>query len=307
MTEVYQPFGPYEIHSPEWYAHRQLCIGASEVASILCAPGAFSTPLQVWAEKRGVMEHDEPTKEDLKERLHFGLALEPIIADEFSKRAGFVVLPEDKQFISVPYPFLGCSLDRWFREAGVPEEEKDPLDLKNAAIFVKEEWEGTVPLKYNIQVQAQMAVTGRDRAALAVLIGGNQFKWAIIERNEHFIEVMLEKLQKFWEMVQNDVMPEAVAKDNRYIGELLGKEKPGATIVLSTNIVAADAELTIVKEKIRDLNDRKNALEAMIKKEIGTNERGLLPEGGAYTFKTVERQGYTVQPSSSRQLRRLKG
>jgi predicted phage-related endonuclease len=218
-----------------------------------------------------------------------------------------VVIPEDKQFISTLYPFLGCSLDRWFYDPEKPPETMAPLDLKNTSVFMKDEWEGMVPLKYNIQIQAQMAVTGKDVAALAVLIGGNQFKWAIVERNQRFIDVMLEKLQRFWEMVQNDVMPEPEAKDNAFIGQLLGGEKEGTTIVLSTAIVDVDAELRDIKEQIKALSERKSKLEAMIKKEIGTNERGLLPEGGSYTFKTVERKEYTVPASSSRQLRRLKG
>lgn len=308
MTEVFTTHGPFEVHSPEWHAHRRRSIGASEIASILSAPGAFNTPLQVWAEKRGVFKEDESDyDESKKDWLHFGQALEPIIAAEFEKRAEFVVWPEDKQFISVPYPFLGCSLDRWFFGSETGPEGKDPLDLKNTSIFMKDEWEGTIPLRYNVQIQGQMAVTGRDRAALAVLIGGNQFKWAMVERNQRFIDVMLEKLERFWEMVQNDEMPEPVAKDNEFMGQILGDEKPDSTMVLSPGIVSTDALLVAVKAEIKELKSQKDKLEAIIKKEIGTNERGILPEGGQYTYKTTERDGYEVAAASFRQLRRLKG
>lgn len=309
MSEVFTAHGPFEVHSPEWHAHRRRTIGASEISSILCAPGAYSTPLQVWAEKRGIFKEDEDGYDDKKKDwLHFGQALEPIIAAEFEKRAiKYVVSPEDRQFISVPYPFLGCSLDRWFMDPEIETVEMWPLDLKNTSIFMKDEWEGTVPLRYNVQIQGQMAVTGADQAALAVLIGGNQFKWALIERNQRFIDVMLEKLERFWEMVQNDVMPEPEAKDNQFIGEFLGDENPETTVVLSTSIVSVDAELLQVKAEIKELKVRQDKLEAMIKKEIGVNERGMLPEGGQYTYKTTEREGYVVKGTSFRQLRRVKG
>jgi len=304
QTEPFNRYGPFPTHSSEWHAHRRLCIGASEVASILGAPGAYQTPLQVWAEKRGLFEEDE--EEYAKEKqdwLRFGNLLEPVIADEFEVRSGYPVTPEDQQFISCQHGFLGCSLDRWTWI----EDVRGPLDLKNTAIFFKEDWEDAAPLRYQIQVQAQMAVTGADIGALAVLIGGNQFRWTTIERNQRFINIMLEKVERFWEMVQNDEMPEPVAKDNSFIGQLLGDETEGATIVLSPAIVDVDADLTKIKEEIKGLKAQKDALEAKIKKEIGTNERGLLPEGGQYTFKTVERQSYTVAASSARQLRRVKG
>lgn len=301
----FEAFGPFKVHTPEWHAHRQRSIGASEVASILGVPGAYQTPLQVWAGKRGITI-DEKEDEARDDWLHFGQVMEPVIAAEFEKRAKFIVLPEERQFISVAYPFLGCSLDRWFMDPEAKKRGGDPLDLKNTSIFMRDEWEGMVPLRYNVQVQAQMAVTGREQGGLAVLIGGNRFKWALIERNQRFIDLMLEKLEKFWEMVQKDIMPEPVAKDNAVIGQILGQEDEGKTIVLSPAIVGADERLTEVKEQIKALKGEKDGLEAKIKKEIGTNAAGMLPEGGRYSFKTGVRSGYSVAEITTRTLRRLK-
>lgn len=301
----FEEFGPFEVHSPEWHAHRQRSIGASEVASILGVPGAYQTPLQVWASKRGIsiVEKDDEARDDW---LHFGQVMEPVIAAEFQKRSEKVVLPEERQFISVPYPFLGCSLDRWFMDSGANFKDAGPLDLKNTSIFMRDEWDGMVPLRYNVQVQAQMVVTGRDQGALAVLIGGNRFKWALLDRNQRFIDLMLEKLEQFWEMVKNDEMPEPVAKDNAVIGQILGQEDEGKTIVLSPGIVLVDERLVEVKEEIKALKSEKDGLEAKIKKEIGTNAAGMLPEGGRYSFKTGVRNGYIVAETTTRTLRRLK-
>jgi len=107
--------------------------------------------------------------------------------------------------------------------------------------------------------------------------------------------------------VQNDVMPEPEAKDNSFIGQFLGDENPDTTIVLSPSIVDVDEELQEIKADMKELKVRKDRLEAKIKKEIGTNERGILPEGGQFTFKTIEREAYEVKGTSYRQLRRLKG
>ena len=152
-----------------------------------------------------------------------------------------------------------------------------------------------------------MAVTGAEEAAVAVLIGGNEFKWAMIERNQRFIDAMMEKLERFWEMVENDVMPDPTGADTKLIGVLLGKEEAGTSVALVGPWVDVDEQLVEIKKKIKELNAEKDTLEAKLKKEIGVNERGVLPGGAQYTFKTIVRKGYTVQESESRQLRRIKG
>lgn len=302
--ELYRTFGPYEVHSPEWHAHRRSCIGASEIASILGVEGAYNTALEVWADKVGQMEREDESK--VPEWLHFGQVLEPIIAEEFERRSGLVVRPEGRQFVSNLYPWLGCSLDYWFAPMDAVEILQ-PLELKNTGSFMASRWSEGVWLPYQVQVQGQMAVTGAEQAAIAVLIGGNEFKWAIVDRNQRFIDAMVEKLERFWEMVQRDIMPDPTGADTKLIGVLLGREEAGTSIALVGPWVDVDEELEEIKAEITKLNARKDKLEAKLKKEIGKNERGVLPGGAQYTFKTVKRQGYTVQESESRQLRRIKG
>lgn len=39
------------------------------------------------------------------------------------------------------------------------------------------EWENSIPAEYMLQIQHYMAVTGYKGTYIAVLIGGNTFKW----------------------------------------------------------------------------------------------------------------------------------
>ena len=302
QAEPFNRYGPFLVHSPEWHAHRRLSIGASEVASILGAPGAFATPLQVWAEKRDMIVDTGEDDQETEDFLHFGLVMEPVIAEEFVARAGYPIEDEDQQFISQLYPYLGCSLDKWTWIS----KARGPLELKNTHFFMKGDWDNEPPLKYQIQVQAQIAVTGADVGAIAVLIGGNLFKWAIVERNQRFIDAMLEKVERFWEMVRNDEMPEAIAKDNRFIGQLLGEEKEGTTIILDGKFFDVEGELNEIKEEQKRLQKRRDALEAKIKQAIGKAERGVLPDGSSFTFKTQKREPFAVPAAEYRVLRRTK-
>lgn len=297
-SKIYASFGPFEVQSPEWHAHRRRTLGASEIAAILGVEGAYGTPLEIWADKTGQLAHEEADKE----WLHFGQVLEPIIAAEFERRAKLKTMEEDRQFISVEWPWLGCSLDRWF----VDKPGDGPLELKNTGSFMRHRWDEGIWLPYQVQVQAQMAVTGAERAAVAVLIGGNEFKWALVERNQRFIDAMLEKTYRFWQMVERDEMPDPVGADTKLIGVLLGKEEAGTSVALTGPWLDVDEELTDVKKQIKALTARKDELEAKIKKQIGKAERGVLAGGGQYTYKMQSQDGYVVAPRETRVLRRVK-
>ncbi len=47
-------------------------------------------------------------------------------------------------------------------------------------------------------------------------------------------------------------------------------------------------------------------MEARIKAAMGDAATGLLPEGGGYRLKDISRKGYAVEPTTYRELRKLK-
>src|SRR5262245_47569975 len=67
-----------------WLAARLTGIGASESAAVL-GESRWSSPLKVYAEKIGVIEHDP---DEQLEAQYWGSRLERIVADEFSIRTG---------------------------------------------------------------------------------------------------------------------------------------------------------------------------------------------------------------------------
>ncbi len=52
-----------------------------------------------------------------------------------------------------------------------------------------------------------MAVTGYQGAYIAVLIGGNTFKWKFVERDEELISMLVELESDFWNHVQDCIPP----------------------------------------------------------------------------------------------------
>ena len=52
-----------------------------------------------------------------------------------------------------------------------------------------------------------MAVTGYQGAYVAVLIGGNTFRWKFVERDEELISMLIELESAFWNHVQECTPP----------------------------------------------------------------------------------------------------
>ena len=130
--------------------------------------------------------------------------LETLVRAEFTKRTGIEVKQIKQLLQSENYPFMLANLD------GVcdhPDFGPVIFEAKTASAYKAAEWEDAIPDEYQLQVQHYMAVTGYQGAYVAVLIGGNSFKWKFIERDEELISMLIELESAFWNHVQDCTPP----------------------------------------------------------------------------------------------------
>lgn len=278
----------------EWLEARKTGIGASEVAAIFGVGYANQSPMTVWANKTGAAEL-EFSVEQLR-RMKRGKKLEPVIASEFEDETGlFANDPGDFTiFRSIVFPFLFATIDRFcvHREYG-----PIPVELKAVHGRFRNEWNETEepPLKYMVQVQAQMLVTGTTSCYLVGLVGGDELFVRLIERNQRFIDAMVSKLESFWGFVQRREMPPI--DDSEATRAILGMIYPrddGTEICLPEDANDWDRELIAVKDQIKTLESRKDGLENKIKAAIGEASRGTLATG-SYTWKQQTRSSIDAE------------
>jgi putative phage-type endonuclease len=277
------PYPPVVCHSREEWLHcRRRSIGASESAALFGLGYSSQSPLTVWASK----VHGE---EDFQEsqRMKIGKLIEPALRLIFADQNGIdCESPGEFSIYRHPeLPYMGATLDGL---ALHPEHGPVPVEMKNIDHFNRADWEeGNGPLKYQIQVQHQLAVTGAQYAYLFGLIGGNTPITIPVPRNDRFInETLLPTLESFWGYVERQEMPpvdgsEATAK-------LLKKLWPrdnGVAVMLPGESVEWDRELAALKLTIKDADARKTLLENQIKAAIGEATFGEIPGGGRYRWK----------------------
>ena len=249
-------------------AERLKYIGSSDAAAVL-GLSRWSTPLEIWALKTGQIQ-----SEDISDRLaiEVGNELEDLVAKLFTKRTGKQVRRVNETFYHSNYSFLAANIDR--RVVG----EDTILEAKTCSGWKAKEWTGeAIPQEYLIQVMHQLAVTGKERAYVAVLIGGNQdFVYKLVERDEKLISDMVRKESEFWvKYVEPKVMPTIVTKND---GGVLYKLFPDGIEGQEVNLGDdANAVIESLEAMGADLANMEGTIEQqrnVLKLMLGNNENG---------------------------------
>jgi putative phage-type endonuclease len=252
----------------EQIAERTKYIGGSDAAAVL-GLSRWSTPLRVWAEKTGQLPIED--KSDVL-AIEVGNELEDAVCRLFTKKTGKQVHRVTDTVYHKQHPFLATNLDR--RIVG----EDAFLEAKTASAWKAKEWAGEdIPREYLIQVMHGLAVTGKQRAYLACLIGGNQkFAMKIVERDDALIQDIIKREVSFWErFVVPKVMPTTIMSgDAETLYGLFPKEDEGKEIELNDEANVLIESITALKADNINLEKQiersENELRAMLKNaELG--------------------------------------
>ena len=211
------------LSTEEWLKIRTLGIGGSD-AGIIAGCNPYRSIFELWQEKRGEI----PVKEEESEVIHFGKVLEDVVRKEFIQRTGLMVRRKNSILRSKEYPFMIADLD------GVVSEFDGTYSIfeaKTAIEFKNNDWKnGEIPKAYQLQVQHYLAVTGFQKAYIAVLVGGNKFYWTEIYRDEQLIKMLVSMESHFWHCVKTGEEPDVDASKatSLYLGAKYSNPKVGS-------------------------------------------------------------------------------
>ena len=258
------------LSNEDWLAYRRKGIGGSDV-SIICGINKYRSPIALFQDKLGQIEPSEAG-----ESAYWGHKLESIVREEFTLRTGFEVRLEQFILQHEKYPFMFANLD------GIvihPEYGKCIFEAKTSSVYRLSDWDNCIPEEYMLQIQHYMAVTGYTYAFVAVLIGGNEFRFYCIKRDEDLIEMLIRLEADFWNHVENNIPPVLDGSDacSEYINV---KYATGTAtqIELPHDAVSLLKQYDSSVEEEESATTRKNEAINMLKDLLGNNEIGVLDD-----------------------------
>lgn len=285
-----------EMQLEEWLGHRKKGIGGSDAATVFSF-NKYKSRVELYLEKTGEKDlHQEET-----EAAEWGREMEPILTKKFSQKTGLKVEPTYELLSHPEYPFMLANLDSLVHQDG----ELGVLECKTASEYLKDYWiDDLIPDAYMFQVQHYLAVTGLKFAYIAVLIGGNKFRYKFIERDEELISMILQEETKFWyEHVLAKVPP---AWDGSSAStDLLKKLHPadnGETIELPENAGHWILKYKEIGTQIKEMEKEKDEFGNLIKAALGDNSVGMVG-GLKVTYNTINKKESIVKATSYRQMR----
>ncbi len=187
----------------QWLEVRNGGIGSSDAATA-AGLNPYKSQLELWQEKTGrkPIEEVPPGQSDPR---YWGTLLEPLVASAYQERTGHRVRRLNAVLQHPTFPYMLANIDR--EVVGSPDVQI--LECKTAGEFGSRLWKDGVPEYVQLQVQHQLAVTGKPAADVAVLLCGQELRIHRIERDEEVISRLIVLEARFWEYVVNDIEPPA--------------------------------------------------------------------------------------------------
>ena len=269
-----------ELPREDWLAVRKQGIGSSDAAAAV-GLNPYKSQLELWLEKTG-RDSSLPKldPQDEESPAYWGNVLEPIVAWHYSKRSGNRVR-RINAVLQHPDPKLPWMLANIDREV-IGADDVQILECKTAGINGARLWKEGVPEYVQLQVMHQLAVTGKQAADVAVLLGGQHLEIHRIERDELLIARLIDLERLFWDYVVSDTPPPTDGTDSAEAAlRCLYPEDNGETLDFSqhTELASTYLELKAVRQSIAQQETREAQLKQVLQQAMGAATRAEFTEG----------------------------
>ena len=221
---------------------------------------------------------DDKFDKDLKEdyfiqddknsyKMELSNKLKSFVANEFTLKTGKKVRNINGILRNDKYPFAIANIDR------AVVGEKAFLECKVTNSFNKKEWEKSVPIYYQIQMNHYMAVTGATHCYVAALIGNEDLVIHKLERDEEMIDEIMKLEEMFWNncILGDDFpMPDGSSDYSKTLDILYKNSKQEELILFEAESILERYDEVV--KLYKDFEKEKKAIEQYLKLQMQNYE-----------------------------------
>lgn len=284
----------------EQHQLRKSGVGASEVAAVL-GLDSYTSPLDVWARKTGRAPVWDEAPQRLDQKL--GHMLEPVMATLYQDERPGVVL-EERGTIVGPEPWMLATPDRWASVGDFPVGEEPTIYDQWLVQFKTKNWrtfegfgaEGTdeIPDTIQCQVQWEMAVAGRDRCDVGVLVDGREWYVFPVAYDPELGADLMSRIGDWWKRyVVTDIEPPVGthAQDVEYLKRKFAA--PTKDLLPATPAIEEACErLAIAQQTAKDAEFEKDSAKSVLMQLIGEH-KGTHARAGKVSWNAMKGRAIT--------------
>lgn len=269
-----------EIIKPEseaaWLELRKKDITSTDI-SALFNMSPYCTPFELWHRKKN--QDDIEFKEE--EWTIWGRRLQDSIAAGVAQDNGWTIRKMD-ECMRIPELRMASSFDF---EITLADGAVGILEIKNVfGMIFKNQWleddDGNIeaPPHIELQVQHQLAVSGRAFAYIAALVGGNKIVLLRREPDADIINEIKIKVMRFWESIDANQEPEPDFKrDGAMLKRLYNVAEPGKVLDLydDSDLLQMVTDYLRMGKQIKTLTESREEIKNKIVTMSGDAEKVL--------------------------------
>ncbi|HEU4636954.1 MAG TPA: YqaJ viral recombinase family protein [Edaphobacter sp.] len=260
----------------QWLEVRRGGIGSSDAAAAV-GLNPYKSPLALWMDKTGRAVEQEDAAEDMDDPRYWGTLLEPYVAAAYQRKTGRKVRKVNAVLQHPTFPFLLANLDREI----VGDPDVQILECKTAGEFGARLWKDGVPDYVQLQVQHQLAVTGKQAADVAVLLCGQQLEVHRIERDDELIGRLILLETRFWEHVETDTPPPADGSESsaKALRQLYRDQGTVLDFTGNRDLDGAFSALVSLREELDAKEQEAERLKQVIQQAMGEASKACFSRG----------------------------
>lgn len=259
----------------EWLAIRGKYIGGSDAGAVT-GMNPYKSSYTLWAEKTGRIPGFEGNL-----TTEVGSYLEEFVAQHFEQETGKKVRRKNRTMVNDLYPFACANVDRLI----VGEDAGLEIKTSNSIPVMRQCRGDDFPEAYYAQCVHYLAVTGKSKWYLAVLINCREFKVYELERDQAEIDALMGMEKDFWHCVETGCPPTVDGSESTSDTlQLLYPESDGRTVDLSLFTTELN-EYSALNAQIKSLTVLKEEKANLIKEYLKEAEKGI-SDGYKVTYTT---------------------
>jgi len=272
---------------------RSTYLGSTEIVALVEPEASpFCSPYSIWLEKTGLVEREEAT-----ERMGAGKYLERAILEEHNRRHGrnFVFNSEPRFWDSAKR--IGATVD------GIEGDEG--AEVKTVRMDRMKDWDGGTPRYIWWQTQHEMLCSGLRRICVIPQFGFDRLRFEWIDVDPDAQERIIAACNVMWDRIDGKLPPPDADSHDATTKALKRRRVDAKVIELPRALRAVSDDLAAVKYKIKTLAKEARGMENEIRAALADATTGIWGDGHGWRVTTVNRKGYTVEPSSHTEMKRL--